>query len=382
MVFAGQFALADVAAANPNLPLPSDGALAFFLENGAVVHVPAGADPTPTPFPADATPAFEPCGDLFPQNPSPWVRKVFPYWPVEFTTLAIRNSEPDAEEDDPGEATRAAMAEAVAAHFERRQFFFTAKQASETVGGPLPLWWHSAQAYAEQLKIARFHAADVERARRPYLEKARAEVDRLTPKPRLSVFGKKPAVPDETLVRAQKELEQREAQAADYQRQVSTFGAFIAEAEAFAADKDPWTHMSPAATDRFKELFNRGRKTFEDIVRYRTLRSVDDITTDTLLTMATGDRAAYNAMPPPIRDLINSRYRLPTQSWHQMLGLGVDIQGNASAQNEGNHLLLQLVYDDMIQWRFGDMGAYQFWISPADLAARNWGGARLTFECH
>ena len=63
-----------------------------------------------------------------------------------------------------------------------------------------------------------------------------------------------------------------------------------------------------------------------------------------------------------------------------MFGAGVDIQGNAAVENEGNVMLLQLVYDDMIAWRFGDMGAFQFWIPPADLAAGRWKAARVTFE--
>jgi hypothetical protein len=96
----------------------------------------------------------------------------------------------------------------------------------------------------------------------------------------------------------------------------------------------------------------------------------------------TGDDAAFNAMPTPIRNEVGARCRLPSQGWHQTFGLGVDIQGNAAVENEGNHLLLQLMYDDMVAWRFGDMGAFQFWISPGDLSARNWSGVKLTFECH
>src|SRR5215207_289768 len=83
-----------------------------------------------------------------------------------------------------------------------------------------------------------------------------------------------------------------------------------------------------------------------------------------------------------VRSLINSQYLLPTHAWHQMFGRGVDIQGNAAYENEGNVLLLQLVYDDMMHWQFGDNGAFQFWISPDDLAGGNWAAVRVTFECH
>jgi uncharacterized protein YwqG len=129
-------------------------------------------------------------------------------------------------------------------------------------------------------------------------------------------------------------------------------------------------------------VFERGRKEFPDLVRYRTPHRIDALLTQTLLAMATGDAAAYNAMPADVRELINTRCRLPSQGWHQMFGMGVDIQGNASVENEGNVMLLQLMYDDMMAWQFGDMGAFQFWISPADLAAANWSAAHSTFECH
>jgi len=45
-------------------------------------------------------------------------------------------------------------------------------------------------------------------------------------------------------------------------------------------------------------------------------------------------------------------------------------------------MLLQLVYDDMLHWKFGDMRAFQFWIHPDDLARANWAAVRLTFDGH
>lgn len=89
-------------------------------------------------------------------------------------------------------------------------------------------------------------------------------------------------------------------------------------------------------------------------------------------------------MPEAIRAVIDTQYLLPTRSctWHQMFGMGVEIQGNAAAANEAKVMLLQLVYDDMMHWRFGDNGAFQFWISPDDLVQGNWAAAQVTFECH
>src|SRR5690348_14279240 len=78
LVFAAQLDLAEIAAASPDVPLPSEGSLAFFLEEGAVIFVPPGTDQADTNPPAGIAPAYEPNGDLFPQNPSPFARMSFP----------------------------------------------------------------------------------------------------------------------------------------------------------------------------------------------------------------------------------------------------------------------------------------------------------------
>jgi hypothetical protein len=383
LVFAAQLDLAEIAAVLPDSPLPKRGSLAFFLDEGAVVFISDRADRTPTPIPPNAIPAYERDGDIFPDKPSPFARMAFPYWPVAFTALNVSGAMPDFEAEDQVDSLQAAMSAAVASTFERREYFFSAKQAAEAVGeAAIPFWWHGPRLYAEHLRIAKFHAGDVENARRPYLEKARAEVARLPPKQRFSLFGKRAAPPDPALEKAQKDLARREVQDASYRRQLAGLDAFIAQADAFAAGRDRWTAMAADDVSAFRALFKRGRTEFEDIVRYRTPHSPEDIATATMLAMMTGDEAAFAALPAPNRAYINVRYRLPTGGWHQMFGLGVDIQGAAISENIENHLLLQLMYDDMVAWRFGDMGAFQFWISPQALAARDWSAATLTFECH
>ena len=66
-----------------------------------------------------------------------------------------------------------------------------------------------------------------------------------------------------------------------------------------------------------------------------------------------------------------------------MFGRGIEIQGDSSAmREEGYIMLLQLTHDDLMYWSFGDNGVYQFWISPANLAKRNWLAVKMTFEMH
>ena len=64
-----------------------------------------------------------------------------------------------------------------------------------------------------------------------------------------------------------------------------------------------------------------------------------------------------------------------------MFGLGTDVQG-AVWEHENDYLLLQLNYDDLMHWSFGDNGVYHFWITPEDLQKRNWSKALMTVECH
>jgi hypothetical protein len=68
---------------------------------------------------------------------------------------------------------------------------------------------------------------------------------------------------------------------------------------------------------------------------------------------------------------------------HQMLGIGMSIQGTAeSARAKGTVLLLQIDTDRLLHehFMFCDMGAAQFWISPADLAERRFDKAWGTTE--
>jgi hypothetical protein len=71
---------------------------------------------------------------------------------------------------------------------------------------------------------------------------------------------------------------------------------------------------------------------------------------------------------------------IDVQLQHQMLGQPLLIQDPEYAAD--HLLLLQLVYDPAMSWLFGDVGAYQFWITEQDLRAGRFDQAKLTFESH
>jgi hypothetical protein len=168
----------------------------------------------------------------------------------------------------------------------------------------------------------------------------------------------------------------------ELERSTPEFDSFVREVSDWVRGTDPWQLMPPDAVARLAATFQRDRAAFRVFAGSYTPYSLDDLETETLITLATADDRAYVTMPEALRDLFNRQYLLPTGTWHQMFGLGVDIQSNAALDNTGNVMLLQLVYDDMMEWRFGDMGAFQFWIPPDDLAKGNWAAARVTFEMH
>jgi hypothetical protein len=142
--------------------------------------------------------------------------------------------------------------------------------------------------------------------------------------------------------------------------------------------------MPPEAVETLAANFEPGKKAFKELTAYYLPLYLANLETDTLLALATADDETYATMPEAMRTLINTEYLLPVRScgWHQMFGRGVDIQSNAAEANEGTVMLLQLVYDDMMHWQFGDNGAFQFWIPPDDLVQGNWAAVRVTFECH
>jgi hypothetical protein len=384
MVFVAQVSLSEIAmTAGPSV-LPARGALAFFIggdpedSGGAVLHVEnpgVATDP-----PDDAPAAYERGGEIFPASAHASAPRTFPRWPLDITLvqeLDVRQSE-----EDEGEWDERRVA-AVNHRFPRRQFFLSASHAWEKLGvATPPVFWHTAELFGEYLEVARRNLPTRIEQHRGFVAAARAQLEKLRPPAQSGGFGRRQAEPSAQMKIAEDHVKQNEAKILELQRQAPAFANFAAEAAAFARGKNPWSQMPVDDVERFKAMYevSRSRAEFGDIARFRVPSRLDDIETETLRAMIAGDERAFAAMPEPMRELLNNEYRLPTGPWHQMFGAGVDIQGNAAVENEGNVMLLQLVYDDMLEWRFGDMGAFQFWIPPTDLAAQRWKTVRVTFE--
>jgi len=324
--FLAQIDLAEVAAKIGPSPLPSAGALAFFVGDQPVLYLPE--QPAAAAFsqtPADA-PTLDEAGysgiGVVAWPKDPLGPRSFPFWPVDLTVV-------------PGEVPC-------------RNSSFSARQAFQSLEGePPPQWWYSAIHFSDCLRIA-------------------------------TTFG----VPNKVRVRQQGVSDpQRLAAVETFQQGIPAFEKFAAEVAAWAQGRDPWTFLTPPDAEQLAAFFERASEEFREYTLFSLPHSLDDLSTATLIELATGEERAYATLPPRIQHLINEKYLLPVGQAHQMFGEAIDIQGGAAEQAETNYLLLRLNHDDMMHWGFGDDGAYHFFISPDDLAKGNWESARMTFEC-
>lgn len=378
--FLAQIDLAEVAEASGQSL--GRGALAFFIDAhgmqaGQILHVPSpGVRPTEPP--ADMPSAYIPGSDIFPSRSEPWGPKTFPYWPVSL--LALPPAErPDLEDDEAHDLYWQSQAEAVDRLARRREYFLSSEEARKaTTDGELPWFGQAAVAYAAGLRTSQQGIPNLLKVHRDWIEADRRKAPAPKPVGMLArLMGRKPeAVPPSA------PLQKRLEQLAFLEAKIAPYDRFVDEMVRFAASLDPAKRLTASEVDTLTTAFERGRTEFKDFVRYTTPFGLKDLATEMLVDMLTADQRTYEALPAEVRNLVDENYLLPTGSWHQMFGTGVNIQGNPEHEYPDNVMLLQLVYDDLMKWRFGDMGAYQFWIRKAELEAGNWGAAHATFECH
>lgn len=67
---------------------------------------------------------------------------------------------------------------------------------------------------------------------------------------------------------------------------------------------------------------------------------------------------------------------------HRMGGYHDGVQSDATEGPKTDLLLFQIASDDGMDWCWGDVGAYYFWIRPKHLAACDFSGVEMWLECH
>lgn len=360
--FVAQIDLAELVAACPESPLPKTGSLAFFLGTGAVVPVPEGHSDFAEP-PEDLPPAYDEGGHPFPAQPSRLSRDFFPFWPVRPVAIDL----PETLRTPHGEPwqyeANEKIAELIEPHAMPRNTLFT---ASADTG----LWWHGVNHLADQL-----HAA-FDTSRRPVALK-RDSVGHA--QEALAAIENEGVEDDPRLEEAKEDLARKQAELAAIEAQRNGLPDMLAAIEQFVAGRDPWEALSEEECAVVDEFLTELQTNFADVARYNMPSSVTDLATLSLRTMVTDTPEAVAAMPEDQLARINREFRMPTRHPHLMFGPGSSHNPAAHA-GRGDILLLQLAYDDMIEWRWGEMGLFQFWIGTDDAAAGRWDRARLTFD--
>lgn len=324
MPFLAQVDLSELSRVTGRTALPSQGALAFFVGDAPLQYVenPGTQDcDLPSDLPAASTAGYSsPARSCWEEDPL--AARVFPKWPVEFLRLAA-----DGKPGLPGRDV----------NFHWRQHHGTRLH-----------FWHTAILFADQLRFA----ADFE-----FPNKRKV----------IRNSGRTPEALENDLRKVEQGL--------------ATVVSMREEVLAWIREHEEWDLMTEAEFEKLKQFAAQLKGDSRDWIRNPRIR-LEDLEQQTLLELATAEDSAYRKAPEELRNLWNEQYRLPPGPWHQIFGEPIDIQGTPGEEAETNYLLLRLSYDDFLHWGFGDNGAYHFFISPTDLAARQWHKARMVFECH
>lgn len=341
--FAAQIDLAELAAARPDLPLPQAGSLAFFLGAGAVVAVPAGTYDFSEP-PADLPPAYEEGRQPFPARQTRLARWFFPFWPV-----ALRPLDGVEPQDD---AAIAAMLGAAP----RDHPFYAAG-----VGAPVEtLWWHSMLHLTDCLHDALEDAPRLTAQRRDELARQHAEIVRL----RTDSAAMPYALED-----AQEIAEQMEAEFAMLQDQAAALPDMVAALDGFVAERDPLARLTPDELAIAADVLSEVHERYGEVVRTHAPGTLAQLATISARALVSGPPEMLAALPDVILSRINRDYRLPPVHLHRMLDA-----------DDCEVVLLQLGYDDLVEWTWPETGVWRYRIDAESFLAGNWNAVRLSFE--
>lgn len=350
----GQIDLSTIPA--PILPagMPTTGAMAFFMTvtnegpyQGKVIHLPQIGH-TATEPPEDLRPIYDgpDWGYYVKGHAREAAPNTFPRWPVDLILLPMADQNRD---DD----AREVIADLLPLQSETDLSPTTYQNSHPDFAGPY--FWDTAHRVTNSLRIARDDIPQTIYA----TEK------------RMQDFGGHHKADLDTL-----------------QNHQLAFSQFVDEVSIWAVTREPWERMSKADTEMLHTYFSRVREIggqkapFQPFYRYTQgeLLSVDEAARATLVAAANSAPEVYATLPEKVRDDIDTKHRLASKGrWHQMFGLGHEVQ-SAVSDHTHHHMLMQFESDQLLNWIWGDTGVVQFWISEDDLLAQNWDGVALTLE--
>lgn len=173
--FVAQIDLSELCSVCPEVPLPAEGSLAFFLGSGAVVYVPPGPHPA-TRAPADLPPAFKLNGHPFPEHAGPDTEQLFPYWPHKLVTLDIHSDQWDITSEHEYERNFKLQKKHIRKKFgtvpDTSFSVYSAREAG--VESSDKIWWYAAQYVEARLRFSLLSRRDMIAQRRRWIEKSKS----------------------------------------------------------------------------------------------------------------------------------------------------------------------------------------------------------------
>lgn len=367
--FAAQIDLGELAARCPGSGMPEAGSLAFFLGEGAVLHVPEALDGqghprTPAP---NGTPTLSSAA-----SGSDAAHPEVPWWPVDLHPLSLPADLPNRRSCDAAgaEAIAVAQHQAAGAIAPHRAGRLSATALCAELGiDPVPLWWHSVRLFAAGLDEAAARAEAL-------LGQARAGLAEHEAK--LAEMHEADAAGDAITVQ-EWEVQRQQGRVGQIEEQCAKVPAAREALQWFMQDHDEWSLLGPADRADFLTLHAEIREHCGELARSNVPADPLELATASLRAALRGPDHALAAIPAELRAAIDSDWRQPVAVHHQMFGQGTNLQG-AARDHVDYVMLLQLAGDDVIDWNFGQTGLYQFWLAPRDASLGRWDRARLTFE--
>ncbi|MEM8788540.1 MAG: DUF1963 domain-containing protein [Pseudomonadota bacterium] len=359
--FAAQIDLAELRAVGPYLEIPTHGALAFFIGNpddhpvrGAVRLVPSSGTVPPTAPPSDMPPLPGP-DTLYP-NVLPGASS-FPMWPLDLT--ADIDAAPSIPENS-----------------------YTFGSASRDFRSHLPetAYWDTALRFTAFLDYMRPQSAAQRALAQSSLDDWVAKRRTLLkPNFMTRLKWRFDGLPDDvaaTLKRYDGIIKERRTKIATFDKRAD---AFFDDLAAWTDGRDPTQRLDAAEKQALEGFHTRART--ELAVLTGGLISLRDFADLTIREFAVGTDAQVALIPEEERDALNNVYRGPRYGHHQIFGRGVEVQTEYS-DHMFDLMLLQLSFDTLTNFYFGDMGNISFWISPEDFAAGRFEAATVESESH
>ncbi len=298
--FFAQVDLADLAAAVPDVAMPTAGSLAFFLNR--VIYVPPGQSLNETLPPPDLGPLSD-VGSVEGWDYDPEGRPLFPKWPVKLTNSGLVPPEfVDGNADDPDADGNTWYDHVETYHMDCLEFAkeHFGKQTVLTVhsayaGPPVQDWWQNAFCLLEKLIKGGSEGTSALPHWRARAAAAAAE-------------GK-----DEELAQALANVREFEKQLAATHLQYPDFKDYMVEVARWVHGRDPWSLMQPDDLAQLETYWKRQTE-FPNLTGYTGIGGLDWLHGDMVKALPQKGTPGYAALPPDIQQFVDA-HRAPHPIW-------------------------------------------------------------------